>query len=314
MDILFLNSYVKQCGVYQYGIRVYDILKHSSNINYKYYEVHNVEEYYSILAENPTCRAIIYNYHSTPMNWLTITNIQHRVKNIGVIHESSGELFDIIIDPNPDIVETPTYIGLPRPIYSGFHSAEYTPSTKSIQEFIEEGVHEDIHIIGSFGFGFNNKGFQQIISHVNSNYDNALIKFVIPMAFYSDQYGYNKVIHDCKTQITKPGIRLMITHEFLSNEDVLKFLASNTVNMFLYDYMYGRGISSALDYAMSIDTPFIISDSFMFRHIYTDDICIYKNSISHCIQRSKLYIPQLQKKFSHENMRNVMDSLILRTI
>jgi|LakMenE01Jun11ns_1017448.scaffolds.fasta_scaffold9040784_2 hypothetical protein len=34
MKVLFLNSVKKQCGVYQYGLRVYDILKHEKDINY----------------------------------------------------------------------------------------------------------------------------------------------------------------------------------------------------------------------------------------------------------------------------------------
>ena len=37
MNIIFLNSKIQKCGVYQYGKRVYDILKKcNEKFNYKY--------------------------------------------------------------------------------------------------------------------------------------------------------------------------------------------------------------------------------------------------------------------------------------
>ena len=71
----------------------------------------------------------------------------------------------------------------------------------------------------------------------------------------------------------------MIHTDFVNENDLLIFLQSNTMNIFLYDNLHGRGISSTIDYALSVRRPLGISDSFMFRHIYSDEICLYKNSI-----------------------------------
>ena len=305
-EVLFLNTFVKQCGVYQYGIRVYDIIKHSDIYAYKYYEIESVADYCNALLNHPTCVAVIYNYHSTPMSWLNPSCIQKRVKNIGIIHESDSYLFDIVVTPDPSVE---TY-GLPRPIYNSFSLSSYEPSTAIIGDFIDIGKSGSAPVIGSFGFGFLNKGFHHIISYVNTHYDDAIIKFVIPMAHYSNNHMYQSAIAACHSIITKPGIQLHITNEFLSNEDILAFLSSNTVNLFLYDYMYGRGISSALDYAISVNRPFAISGSFMFRHIYKDDICLDKNTIDHCIAHSLQYLPELKEKYSHSNMIKRMDSII----
>lgn len=102
----------------------------------------------------------------------------------------------------------------------------------------------------------------------------------------------------------------MITNEFFSNEEILLFLSSNDTNIFLYDHMYGRGISSVIDYAISAKKPFVISDSYMFRHIYSDNICVYKTNIHEAIINSKNILDSLLNKYSNENLINKIDSII----
>ena len=50
VNILFLNHKKKQCGVYQYGIRIYDIIKKTNDINYIYQELDSFEEYNNIIS------------------------------------------------------------------------------------------------------------------------------------------------------------------------------------------------------------------------------------------------------------------------
>ena len=38
----------------------------------------------------------------------------------------------------------------------------------------------------------------------------------------------------------------------------LYFLKSNSMNIFLYDTMVGRGTSSVIDYALSVNTPCLV--------------------------------------------------------
>jgi hypothetical protein len=309
MNILFLNNSPKNCGVHQYGIRSFDILKKDTEINYIYKEIKTENDYKNILNEYPTIYAVIYNYHVHTMNWLNVSNIQHKVKNIGIIHESSDFLFDIIISPDPDALETTTRFSIPRPIYENISEILSTPTQNNvIDKFITEYTDTDIPIFGSFGFGFDNKGFDKIVKIINNQYDNAIIKFVIPIAHYDPEpnrvYRLNEL---CMSIPRKSGIIIMISHEFFSTIDLLKFLHSNTMNIFLYDYMYGRGISSTIDYALSVRKPISISDSYMFRHIYSDQICLYKTPIIECLKTSSDYFLQ---KYSHskfiEKFKNIL--------
>ena len=75
--------------------------------------------------------------------------------------------------------------------------------------------------------------------------------------------------------------------------------------------MNGRGISSTIDYALSVKTPLGISDSYMFRNIYDDKICLYKIPIDTCLQGSTEYCKQFLEKYSHTNMINKFKDAIL---
>lgn len=298
---LFLNHKIEQCGVYQYGLRLFEILQKDTKFIYK--EIDSYEEYKNVI-NIPDITHIIYNYHQSTMPWLNKNTIQKCLKNIGIPHESPDDLFDIIcnIDPNaPESIHTQIKrYSLPRPIYESF---EITTNA-----FID--IHKDsgLPIFGSFGFGFQNKGFHKMVEMINQQYDNAIIKLVIPIAHFDpDPYTVERMKEMCFQKNIKPGIILLITHEFFSTNEILTFLQSNTMNIFLYDQMYGRGISSAIDYAISVKKPIGISDSYMFRNIYSDEICLYKHSIDYCLKQST---SKYLKEYSHENMINKMNTII----
>jgi hypothetical protein len=299
--ILFLNHKIKQCGVYQYGLRLFEILQKDTKFIYK--EIDSYEEYKNVI-NIPNITHIIYNYHEATMPWLNIHTIQRVVKNIGIPHESPDNLFDIVcnIDPNaPECIhEKIKRFSLPRPIYENF---EITTNS-----FINMHKDSGLPIFGSFGFGFQFKGFHKIVEMVNQQYDNAIIKFVIPISNFDPNPNTVHVMSTlCKQKNIKPGIILLITHDFFSTNEILTFLQSNTMNIFLYDDLHGRGISSVIDYAISVKTPIGISDSYMFRNIYSDEICLYKHSIDYCLKQST---SKYLNEYSDENMKNKMNTII----
>lgn len=57
--------------------------------------------------------------------------------------------------------------------------------------------------------------------------------------------------------------QLIITKEFISDQELLEFLADNTINIFMYDPLPQRGCTNVLDYALSVGKPIDISDSNM---------------------------------------------------
>lgn len=294
MEILFINSCEKQCGIYQYGKRLYDILKKSNN-KYIYQEMSNIEEYLSLINNEYDC--ILYNYHPDTLFWLNDNNKSKTHKNIAFYHEGGLFLtFDYVISVNPVDINS-----ISRCLVENITKQEIID--EEIKEFINYKRDGDI-IIGSFGFGFHNKGFTKIIDIVNEQYDSAIIKLVMPNSFFGDNDGKISLHVEelCHQHNKKEKIKLLITHKFLTDTELLDFLSSNDINLFLYDKMEGRGPSSTIDYALSVKKPIGISNSSMFNHIYDDKICVYKNSINDIINNSTTYLSQFNEKWSNENL------------
>jgi hypothetical protein len=292
MKIIFLNTYYKNCGVYQYGYRLSQCLE--SIVEYK--EVDGYEDYNHIINETSP-DVVIFNYHTIPMIWLKNTNIIHTInnkfiKNYGILHESDGSMFDSVLDIDPNMQN-----GIPRPL---FYNIPTNPSTSN---FINYNKGLDVPIFGSFGFGFTNKGFNRMISIINNQYDKAIIKLIIPLGHYCEKTQLANTMQHCLSVPRKPGIKLLISNDFFENDEILLFLQSNTMNVFMYDRMQGRGISSVIDCALSVDVPIAISNSYMFRHIYNDCICADIYPLEQ-IRKQLPYLNQFKEKYSKKSIVN----------
>lgn len=295
--VLFLNHRKSQCGVYDYGVRLYHVWKGSTQFQFIYREVGSYEEYQECCTSVAT-RIILYNFQDATMPWLHHGTISKQHYNIGLIHECHPSFFHHCLNAQSDII---------RPLFTSVPDQIIT-TNESILSFLRYGLDSNKPLIGSFGFGFNTKGFDKLISLVNQQYDEAIIKLITPYATYGDPNSY--VSNLCNGISLKPGIEVKIIHDYLDSEDILYFLNHNTINLFLYDYQYGRGISSAIDYALSVPRPLGISNSYMFRHIYDDSICVYKMSIPYCIEHSLEYLQKHKDAFSPQKNIESIESIL----
>ncbi len=77
----------------------------------------------------------------------------------------------------------------------------------------------------------------------------------------------------------------MANHDFLTVDQVLNFLAQNTINAFFYEENTGRGLSSVIDLALAVQRPVAITKSTMFRHLRSTlpSICIEDLSLKEII-------------------------------
>lgn len=249
--ILLVNGNHSVCGVYQYGKRLAEAL------GVDVAEVGSREEYERVSKPYAT---ILLNYHEALFPWWVPVE--------GVFYIYHENPFPFYVDPKYILNSDPTAPnGIPRPLYIPQTPPKFTSNP--------------VPIFGSFGFGFGSKYFDQIIQLVQSQYDAAIIRFVIPFAHHGDAEGHiaRTVANRCMSLIQKPGIRLQVTHSFLSDDDLVAFLGSNDMNIFLYEPGGHRGCSSVLDFAIPAARPIAISDSHMFRHVYSDAICAYRRPL-----------------------------------
>ncbi|MBU2529277.1 methyltransferase domain-containing protein [bacterium] len=298
--VMFVNHKEKNCGVYQYGRIIGDILTKSQKYQFVYAECSNnddlkakIQKYYP--------QAIIYNYHPSTLGWLSKVTKTINIPQIGMIHEITQDvadradktLFDYHIAPDPTLLlRNPIVFKTGRPIPQ--YDNNVLPPTNLT--------------IGSFGFGHKTKGFHKIVELVQQEFDLALIRLQITTPHgnsISGEQEYERIVNECKSKIYKKGITTETSNEFLEPQGLLDFLAGNTVNVFLYDDQQNRGLSSVIDYALAVRRTIAISNSSMFRHLFpaNPSICISHNSLSNIIANG---IEPLKKYYSEWSNANLI--------
>ena len=258
--VLLVSHKEKKCGVYQYGISISEALKISQKYAFVYAECSSEGELFDLLDQiQPS--AIIYNYHPQTMSWMSKgLKDQITIPQIGTIHEvtqkvadeANKDLFDYHIAPDPTL-------NLNNPIV--FKTGRLVPLYKNNYDLPK------IVTIGSFGFATGGKGFEKLIIAVQDEFDEAIIRLHMPVGDFAN-LDVEKLVERCKQLVVKKKIELIISHSFLEKNQLLDFLAQNTINVFLYDQCQDRGISSVIDYALAVQRPIAISNSNMFRHIF----------------------------------------------
>ncbi len=278
--ILIVSHKQKQCGIYQYGVNITEALQKSSCYSFAYAECSNYAELKNAVSQtNPA--AIIYNYYLATMPWLRkeITK-QFQIPQLGIMHEvtqeeadkATSELFDYHLCPDPTLVKNNPIVFKTKRLISPYINAKNMP---------------DVVTIGSFGFGFSDKGFERLVSLVQQEFERAKIVLHLPFNNVVEQQGQfaKATAENCRKLISKPGIQLVINHEFLSKKELLNFLASNTLNAFFYDTHKDRGISSVLEHALAVQRPLAINKCGMYRHVFSANpsICIEDTSLTQII-------------------------------
>lgn len=279
--VLFLSHREHACGIQQWGKRAAKVLSRAQKHLFEYREVESEDEFRGFVsAINPDI--IIYNYHISTMTWLNpilLDEFRSRKQTViiheGFAHPENEHSFDYYVYIDPEIELDSKW------------SHKVFKVGRTLLEYSGEYKNNTIPTIGSFGFGFANKQYEHIVRSVNNEFDDAIINLLIPFAKFGDSSGdaARLSVDRCRAEIHKPGIKLNVSHEFLPEESVLEFLAGNDINAFFYADMPGRGISSAVDYALSVKRPMILTNTYMFRHI--------NNHISHSISIETSSIKQV---------------------
>ena len=100
--ILFVSHKKAQCGVYEYGKSVSDVLHHSKNHLFIRVECSSLDELHEAIKVN-TPDAIIYNYYDSVLPWVASRIGRNLYRNnvsripipqIGIIHEITQHVAD----------------------------------------------------------------------------------------------------------------------------------------------------------------------------------------------------------------------------
>lgn len=299
--VLFINNVSATCGVYQHGKLVSQLLSESDKYSVIYKECDSIDTVVSLFNTlHPDI--IVYNYHPSLFSFLVQSYGQLRsfdnVMHVGLITDGTQEvllnpqihdnlvpggrvgtqfcppIFDRYLFMDPETVET-EFIKKVLPTIPKFDKTKKSLENKVVT-------------VGSFGFGGSDKGYAKLVKKVQSEFDEAIIKIHIPLATYGDKDGIEayKRVEECLSIISKPGIQLVATHDFLPEEELLDQIHSNDINIYYYnDSEIAQGVASTPHFGIAVDKPFLVSNTSKTRHLIgvTDKIDINTTTIQEAI-------------------------------
>ncbi|HEX8637093.1 MAG TPA: FkbM family methyltransferase [Pyrinomonadaceae bacterium] len=300
---LFINCIEAQDSIFESGKMVFGCLVNSDLYSLDYIE---------ITPENRTVSSdydfYFFNYHPVTMSWLETKSLKQTlpgVKFTMVLEVSpndpfvycSPEHFDgyCVLDPTLNIDVKNAY-AFPRPLEVYDENIAYEP--------------EDIPVIGSFGFATEGKGFEHVIDAVNREFDEAVVRINIPFATYADEsrnYA-DRLAQMCRDK-AKNGIEVVVTHDFMSKSELIKWCGENTLNCFLYDRNM-PGLAATTDQAISSGRPLSISKNNTFRHIQKYIKPFPYQTLKEAIKNTPRNVEEIQREWAPENFRKRFEAVV----
>jgi hypothetical protein len=86
------------------------------------------------------------------------------------------------------------------------------------------------------------------------------------------------------------------------------------MNIFMYETHESAGVSSVIDYALSVKTPIAITKSSWFRHIYSEEIDVGVKDINHILKYSRAVCDKYREEFSNQNLIDTVDRHVINNI
>jgi len=300
---LFVNCRQAQDSIFESGLMVYNCLKYSDQYNLDYQEID---------VENRSIKLgydfYFFNYHPATMSWLQTSKLK---KELG------GLVITMILEilPNDPFVMCPDshfhgYCVLDPTIKSRNKKVYSFPRPLEEAKNLPDYVPNEIPVIGSFGFATKGKGFTHVVDAVNKEFDKAIVKINIPYGdFVPNSDAYAKRLSDLCKQRAKKGIEVIVTHDYMSKDDLIKWCRSNTLNCFLYDRQM-PGLAATTDQAISAARPLSVSNNETFRHILAYVPGYPKASLKESIEKSLDTVLQMQKDWSPDAFKIKFEKML----
>jgi hypothetical protein len=249
--------------------------------------------------------AIIFNFHPGVNPWMEKLNLRELYPHIKSLRIAYDDSINIAKKWNPYSHPVWQYMLT----YDSFvEGSEFVFPTTHILPTAPSKPYEDksIPVIGWQGFPAPWKGVHRIAEQVQQEFDEAIIRLHMPDGFFTQQknvYGPQIVAH-VNSIITKPGIKLEVSNNWLDDQGIVDWLGQNTVNCYFYDYLDGAGMSGSIDYAMAARRPIAMTKSYQFRTYWdlSPTIIIENTTLKQIIANGTAPLEPIYKKFTKEQL------------
>lgn len=300
---LFINCAEARDSIHESGKMAYRCLLGSEKF---------VLDYLEITAESlaiPTDYDFyLFNYHFAVMAWLeprSIKRVLPGIKMTLVLEVSPNDPFVFCSPDDFDIycVLDPTL----KPDRENVFSFQRPLETNGRQIPFED---PEIPVIGSFGFATPGKGFEHVVDAVNREFDRAVVRINIPHSDYvvQSREAAAQMAEVCKSR-AKTGVDVVVTHDYMSKEELIDWCAQNTLNCFLYDRNHA-GLAATTDQAITSGRPLITSKNNTFRHITKYIKPFPYQSLKEAIDNTQPKVAKMQADWSQRRFRERFEEIL----
>jgi FkbM family methyltransferase len=303
---IFYNSKKSMCSIWESGKMCYDALKKSHKYILDYSEEQSLDFSYDF---------VIINDHHVVNKWMNENMIKEFNKPVFcIVTEVSFSLDPLEFIPkyythyivlDPTIQETDKIFGFGRPI-----------EDFDLSNIDNTVINYDVPTIFSFGFSTEGKEWHKIVELVQNEYDFADIHFNIPQGTYIPDNMYsnqmNKIIENCKSVLKKEGIRLKITSDNLSKEELIRICSTKTINCFFYnrEHIFPTGLAAVTDQAIASGRPLFITSDRTFRHLHKYIDCYPEITIKEAIEKTQNGVLKMKEDWSCSNFLNKFEKIL----
>jgi len=301
---IYYNSKKALCSIWESGMMCYNALKNSEKFTLDYSEDTILDDSYDF---------VIINYHHAVNKWITEEEIRNFNKpSFCIVTEVTFQSSPINMSPS----YFDHYIVLDSSVKETNQIHPFGRPLENYNQIHENTDGDNIPIIGSCGFATPGKDWNKIIECVQNEFDDAIIRFNIPKGDYvpipTHIESLNNIIDYFKSTVIKPGIKLEITCDNLSKEELVMFCKKNTINCFFYfrEHIFNAGLAAATDQAISAGKPLLVTNDCTFRHIHKY-IDYYPNiSMKEAIDKTVIGVNKMKEDWSCANFLKKFEQLL----
>jgi glycosyltransferase involved in cell wall biosynthesis len=202
-----------------------------------------------------------------------------------------------IIDPTKE--RTANYFPLPRPVLQ--------LPTKPLLD-------DSKLVLGSFGLYNkqfkNEKRFDEIVESANNSGRDCIVRINLPVASFTyTSLDEIKKYGDWLKSLAKPNVDIIITHDYMSREELVGWLSEHTMNCFPY-YRERAGLSAVTDQAVSAGRAIMTTECNTFRHIHKYINHFPKESYEELSISTLTGVKKMQEDWSPENFRKGFNNML----
>jgi hypothetical protein len=278
----------------------------------KEHPIYNVEVLYTdsqfeTMAKIKTFdpKVIIFNYHPGVNPWmaqLPVREFYPHIKSLCIVYDNTQNIAETW---NPNSSKVWQYMLT----YDNFvKETDYVfPTTHILPRGPSKPYEEkDIPVIGWQGFPAPWKGVPRIAYAVQREFDEAIIRLHMPDGFFTEPKNVHgpEIVAQVKSIITKPGIKLEVSNDWMDEQGIIDWLGQNTINCYFYDYLENAGMSGSIDYALAARRPIAITKSFQFKTYWNlnPTIIVDELSLKQIITNGITPLEPMYKKFTREQL------------